>query len=198
MTIFLSAHPDRFGCGAAKSQKLTVWTLRTWTGMFEHSLDASRTCAPNCCQFVYHFVYVEPSPYHFVYVEPSPRNTCAYFAFDRVGYSLASKAPSPHLRRRHLQNKIGHPQSQHGRKPPATGSQPLLWFFLWISRWHGFRRHCQIFRCHFRPISPMAMHLILNPLALGHSNMTMSRVSFQLSIGYADAERSAGRIAFFD
>ena len=40
--------------------------------------------------------------------------------------SLLPKHPPPHLRRRHLLNKIRHTQSQHGREPPATGSQPLL------------------------------------------------------------------------
>jgi hypothetical protein len=58
MTIFLSAHPDRFGCGAAKSLFLTVWTQNIGTRMFGHSLDASLLFAPNCRQCE----YVEPLP----------------------------------------------------------------------------------------------------------------------------------------
>ncbi len=44
----------------------------------------------------------------------------------------------------------------------------------------------------------MGMHLISNPFALGHLNTIMSCVSFLLSVGYADANRSAGQIAYID
>ena len=81
MTIFLSAHPDRFGCGTAKSLFLTVWTQNIGTRMFGHSLDASLLFAPNYRQFAYQFVYVEPSPYHFVYVEPSFLKYSCIFRF---------------------------------------------------------------------------------------------------------------------
>ncbi len=53
MTIFLSAHPDRFGCGAAKSLFLTVWTLRNvWT----FARRIAYLCAklsPICIHFVW-------------------------------------------------------------------------------------------------------------------------------------------------
>ena len=35
-------------------------------------------------------------------------------------------------------------------------------------------------------------------ISLGDSNTTMSCVIFLLSVGYANAKRSAGRIAYFD
>jgi hypothetical protein len=110
MTIFLSAHTDRFGCGAAKSLFLTVWTPNIGTRMFGHLLDASLTCAPNCRQFACHFVYVEPSPYHFVYVEPSPQNTRTYFAVDGIErFPCFQSTLRPFRRRRHLRNTIGPP-----------------------------------------------------------------------------------------
>ena len=58
MTIFLSAHPNRFACGAAKSLFLTVWTPNIGTRMFGHLLDASLYFAANSHQFL----YVEPFP----------------------------------------------------------------------------------------------------------------------------------------
>ena len=57
MTIFLSVHTDRFGCGAARSLFLTVWTPNIGTQVFGHLLDTLLTFVPNCRQFV----YVEPS-----------------------------------------------------------------------------------------------------------------------------------------
>jgi hypothetical protein len=47
-------------------------------------------------------------------------------------------------------------------------------------------------------ISPTGMHLISIPLVLGHSNTAMFLVSFLLSVGDVDVERSDGRIAYFD
>jgi hypothetical protein len=41
------------------------------------------------------------------------------------------------------------------------------------------------------------MHLISIPLVLGHLNTTMFHVSFLLSVGDADLERSEGRIVYF-
>ena len=194
MTIFLSAHTDRFGCGAARSLFLTVWTPNIGTRMFEHSLDASFTCAPNCHQFVYQFVYVEPSPYHFVYVEPSPQNTRAYFAVDGIErFPRFRSTLRPFRRRRHLRNTIGPPQSTWlVTSSNRVSSTPLILSLVFKTRWilANFSISASI--------SPSGTHLISNPLALGRSNTTMSRVSFLSSAGYAGAERSAGLIAYFD
>jgi hypothetical protein len=93
MTIILSAHPDRFGCGTAKSLFLTVWMQNIGARMFGHSLDASLLVCKIVANF--HTNLYTWNPHHTIlYVE---QNTLAYFAFDdRVGYSLAaSEAPSP-------------------------------------------------------------------------------------------------------
>ncbi len=194
MTIFLSAHTDRFGCGAARSLFLTVWTPNIGTRMFEHSLDASLSCAPNCRQFLYQFVYVEPSPYHFVYLKPSPQNTRENFAFDGIErFPCFWSTLRPFRHRCHLRNTIGPSQSTWlVTSINRVSSAPLI-----LSLGFKTTQILAIFLIS-ASILPSGMHLISNPLALGHSNTTMSRVSFLSSAGYIDTKRSTRLIAYFD
>ena len=132
MTIFLAAHTDRSGCGAARPRFLNVWMPNIGTQMFGNSLDSSLLCAPNCREFV----YVTLTPKILVHIP-----------LLIVRDYLASKPPSTNFAATTIFQINKDTLKSTCLATSSNRMTTTRLIFPWVSRWHGFWPHCQIFRC---------------------------------------------------